>query len=96
MSKFSALALIVLLGAAAAPAQRADTLDMRGTDDVGRFEGAGKPTRGMSQARVEQNYGEPSSRRSAVGDPPISRWEYADFVVFFEYDKVIHAVSKRR
>lgn len=96
MSKFSALALIVLLGAAAAEAQRADTLDMRGTDDAARFEGAGKPTRGMSQARVEQNFGEPASRRTAVGDPPISRWEYPDFVVFFEYDKVIHAVSKRR
>jgi hypothetical protein len=96
MSKFSALALIVLLGAAAAEAQRADTLDMRGTDDAARFEGSNKPTRGMSQARVEQNYGQPASRRGAVGDPPISRWEYPNFVVFFEYDKVIHAVSKRR
>lgn len=96
MSKFSALALIVLLAGAAAEAQRADTLDMRGTENAARFEGSGKPTRGMTQARVEQSYGEPSSRRSAVGDPPISRWEYPDFVVFFEYDKVIHAVSKRR
>jgi hypothetical protein len=96
MSKFSALALIVLLAGAVAQAQRADTLDMRGTEDAARFEGAGKPTRGMSQARVEQSYGEPSSRRNAVGDPPISRWEYPDFVVFFEYDKVIHAVNKRR
>lgn len=96
MSKFSALALIALLGAAVAEAQRADTLDMRGTENAARFESAGKPTRGMTQARVEQSYGQPSSRGSAVGDPPISRWEYPDFVVFFEYDKVIHAVSKRR
>lgn len=38
----------------------------------------------------------PESRRSPVGDPPIStRWDYGEFVVFFEYDKVIHSVTKR-
>jgi len=93
MSKFSALALIVLLVGAAAEAQRADTLDMRGTDNAGRFEGAGKPTRGMTQARVEQNFGEPSSRRGAVGEPPISRWEYPGFTVYFEHQFVIHTVA---
>ena len=35
------------------------------------------------------------SIEAAVGEPPISRWVYADFVVFFEYDRVIHAVIKR-
>ena len=96
MSKFSACALIMLLGGLTLPAAQADTLDMRGTDNAARFEQAGKPSRGMTQARVEQNFGVPAARRGAVGDPPISRWEYSDFVVFFEYDKVIHAVSKRR
>ena len=48
----------------------------------------------MTQARVEANFGAPQSAREAVGDPPITRWEYANFVVFFEFDKVIHAVSK--
>lgn len=94
--KFSPLALLVLFAAVSADAQRADTLDMRGTDNAARFESAGKPSRGMTQARVEQSFGEPSRRVGAVGDPPISRWEYPDFVVFFEYDKVIHSVSKRR
>jgi hypothetical protein len=45
-------------------------------------------------ARVETKFGAPMSRRSAVGDPPISSWEYADFTVFFEYDRVLHAVNK--
>ena len=94
--KLGALALMVLLAAATADAQRADTLDMRGTDNAARFENADKPGRGMTQARVEQSYGEPARRVGAVGDPPISRWDYPDFVVFFEYDKVIHSVSKRR
>lgn len=50
------------------------------------------PTRGMSMATVEKLYGEPLEKRDPVGDPPITRWVYADFVVFFEYDKVIHSV----
>jgi hypothetical protein len=49
----------------------------------------------MTQARVESKYGSPVAVKAAVGEPPITRWEYADFVVFFEYDKVIHAVLKR-
>ena len=57
--------------------------------------GKRKPVRGMTQARVEESFGAPSSRMEPVGDPPITRWEYASFVVFFEYDRVIHAVSKR-
>ena len=55
----------------------------------------GRPTRGMTQARVEAKYGAPQSKRGAVGDPPISRWEYPDMIVYFEYDKVVHAVKKR-
>jgi hypothetical protein len=49
----------------------------------------------MTQARVEAKYGAPQSRKPAVGDPPISRWDYPKFVVYFEYDRVIHAVIKR-
>ena len=94
MSRFSVIALVALVGGFVGSAG-ADTLDMRGTDSASRFEEAGKPTRGMSQARVEANFGTPQSRVSPVGDPPISRWEYSSFVVFFEYDKVIHSVTKR-
>jgi len=73
----------------------AQTLDMSGTSQSGTFDQPGKPTRGMTQARVEESFGAPQSTSAAVGEPPISRWEYAGFVVFFEYDRVIHAVSKR-
>ena len=55
----------------------------------------GRPSRGMTQQRVQAKYGQPQSTRAPVGDPPISRWEYADFIVYFEHDKVIHAVTKR-
>ena len=50
----------------------------------------------MTTERVQSEFGEPQSREAAVGEPPISRWHYAGFVVYFEYDRVIHAVSKNR
>lgn len=93
MSKLCAIVFVALVGYAGSA--HADTLDMQGTDQAARFESGNKPSRGMTQARVEANYGTPTARRGAVGDPPISRWDYDNFVVYFEYDKVIHAVTKR-
>ena len=94
MSKLKALTFAALASAGIAFAQ-GDTLEMGGTGDRARFEQPGKPSRGMSQERVRAEFGSPQSTQPAVGDPPISRWHYPNFVVFFEYDKVIHAVSKR-
>ena len=94
MSRFLPLMLMACLSAGLAHAQ-GDTLDMRGTDNAARFEQAGKPSRGMTQERVEAVYGQPETREAAVGEPPISRWHYDGFVVYFEYDRVIHAVAKR-
>ena len=84
----------VLAGSLFAGSLFAETLQMEGTDRSA-FEGSGRPTRGMTQDRVEATYGTPQSRQAAVGDPPISRWEYPKYVVYFEYDRGIHAVLKR-
>lgn len=54
------------------------------------------PRTGITKAAVEEQFGSPISKSDAVGEPPISNWEYADFVVYFEYDHVIHAVAKHR
>jgi hypothetical protein len=91
MAKLRTISLIALLFAAWSTAG-ADTLRMDGAVAPGDD---GRPTRGMTQASVESKYGAPAAVKAPVGDPPISRWEYADFVVYFEYDKVIHAVRKR-
>ncbi|MGI9264727.1 MAG: hypothetical protein ACR2QU_07350, partial [Gammaproteobacteria bacterium] len=48
-----------------------------------------RPPRGATMASVENKFGKPAMRNNAVGDPPITRWEYGDFLVFFEYDRVI-------
>jgi hypothetical protein len=50
------------------------------------------PTRGMTMNEVMTKFGAPVSKVPAVGSPPISRWEYAGFVVYFERDHVIHSV----
>jgi hypothetical protein len=41
---------------------------------------------------VEKQFGAPASRHPTVGEPPITRWDYNGFAVFFERDRVIHAV----
>lgn len=51
-----------------------------------------RPARGMSMSAVERRFGPPANRHATVGQPPITRWDYAGFAVFFEHDKVIHAV----
>lgn len=86
------LALIAMGGFMFAATQ-ADTLDMSGGNTANLDDG--RPQSGMSQAGVEAKYGAPAAKIAAVGDPPISRWEYQDFIVYFEYDKVIHTVLRR-
>ncbi|MEM7082746.1 MAG: phosphodiesterase [Pseudomonadota bacterium] len=53
-----------------------------------------QPARGMTMAQVESRFGIPDVRRAPVGNPPITRWEYPSFVVYFEYRHVIHSVNK--
>ena len=53
------------------------------------------PRRGSSQASVTARYGEPRQRLAAVGQPPITRWVYDAFTVYFEGDHVIHAVINK-
>lgn len=55
-------------------------------------QGVLRPTQGMSMARVEQQFGQPEQKSDAIGQPPITRWTYKDFVVFFEHNLVIHSV----
>ncbi|MFO7993844.1 MAG: hypothetical protein R6U69_06760 [Marinobacter sp.] len=52
------------------------------------------PRTGMSESSVRNGWGSPMETRGPVGDPPIAQWHYEDFVVYFEDDRVIHAVLK--
>ena len=50
------------------------------------------PRNGQDKITVENNYGSPLEKVSSVGEPPISRWIYSEFTVYFEHDLVLHAV----
>jgi hypothetical protein len=50
------------------------------------------PARGMTMDQVATKFGAPVTKVPAIGRPPISRWEYPGFVVYFEADHVIHSV----
>jgi hypothetical protein len=51
-----------------------------------------RPGPGMTMQKVEEKFGAPAERHPAVGTPAITRWDYQNFSVFFENDRVIHAV----
>jgi hypothetical protein len=50
------------------------------------------PARGATMESVRAKFGTPSQEIPAVGKPPISRWEYPGYVVYFENDRVLHTV----
>ncbi len=50
------------------------------------------PSRGMTMDQVASKFGAPVTKVPPVGKPPISRWEYPGFVVYFDQNFVIHSV----
>jgi len=61
-------------------------------DEVRQSERMQLPVNGESKADVSTRYGAPAKKNSAVGDPPISSWDYAEYSVYFEYDLVLFTV----
>jgi len=53
-----------------------------------------RPRTGTTKTSVEQKFGAPIEVRAAVGSPPISSWVYAEFIVYFEHEHVVHTVLK--
>ena len=52
-----------------------------------------QPARGALMKTVEKQFGAPAEKHPTVGKPPITRWDYAGFSVFFEGDRVIDTVA---
>lgn len=50
------------------------------------------PLNGQTMGEVEGQYGSPASKHAPVGDPPITRWTYDRWSVYFEYDRVLYTV----
>ena len=84
--------LLVLTANFTLTSVRADviTLQQNAARDVPR------PTRGMTMNQVENRFGAPREKYPAVGRPPITRWDYDNFSVFFEHQYVLHAVVQHK
>jgi hypothetical protein len=96
MRKLTAVAIgAAFLSLACAPSLFAQPAEPA-TESVPAPAAKAPPSRGTTMAQVEQRFGAPVERHAAVGQPPITRWVYADFIVYFEYDHVVHAVVTRR
>lgn len=98
----------LLLGIAAATASAQDTTTTRVVegdvlliDRVERTRGQTTlPRRGLLMSQVETQYGAPTQKMPAVGGgsplrPPITRWIYPEFTVYFENNHVVNAVVNR-
>ena len=82
---------VIALALAAAVPTFAETLAIDGQVAI-KPSGVETPQRGSTMTSVEQKFGAPSNKSSPVGNPPITKWFYPNFVVVFEHDKVLHAV----
>src|SRR5262245_8507924 len=71
MRMIAALVALGLSGAAAA-----ETLSVGGDQVAIRDTAVERPARGMSMSAVESRFGPPATRHNAVGQPPITRWDY--------------------
>jgi hypothetical protein len=97
ISKFSISLSIALLAAASAGAPVAARAESLLVNRVQQEQSMDLPSRGMSMAEVEKKYGAPQKKLSPRGGdsakhPVINRWDYANFIVYFENSHVIHAV----
>ena len=89
LSHFTAAGLL-LLGLSANLS--AESIDMPASSDSTKEYSIKVPGRGMSMTTVLKQFGEPNERIPAVGEPPITRWVYDNFIVYFESEYVIESV----
>jgi len=82
----------LLCGFAASGAAMAETLVVNDQLTVPASQ-VQTPKRGSTMTEVEKHFGAPVEKHATVGQPPITRWDYNGFAVFFEHDRVIHAVA---
>jgi hypothetical protein len=86
----------LLCGCAVAGSALADTVVVNDQVQVRQTQ-IEQPKRGLTMDEVEKHFGAPVTRHPAAGGdsphhPPITRWDYSGFSVFFEHDRVIDSV----
>lgn len=90
---FRFIPILVLLGVLSMPAS-SEILLLQAIEQQpsNSPQGLQRPRRGEHMASVESRFGQPVAVNGPVGEPPISRWDYPEYSVFFEYDTVIDCV----
>ncbi|MEJ2612399.1 MAG: hypothetical protein P8179_20635 [Candidatus Thiodiazotropha sp.] len=91
--RFSTTSIILLL-CLSTQAVMADVLLMDSVKSapINSEEGMLRPTRNMTMEQVSQRFGQPQTSYPSVGEPPITRWDYGDYSVYFEYNHVLTSV----
>lgn len=87
----SAKLLALLIGCAIAGGAVAETVVVDGQVQL-EHTSVARPGRGTTMHEVEAKFGAPAKRYAAVGKPPITRWDYPGFSVYFEFNRVVHSV----
>lgn len=96
MPKGQLLSALVLGAVLAAPLHAEVLLiDAISEEPVNAPEGMPRPSGGMTMQQVRAKFGEPAKEHPGVGDPLITRWDYPDYSVFFEHDRVLNTVVHR-
>lgn len=94
MARLLSTILLAATLALFAGAAVADTLVMDSNKQAEQ-EGVKVPQRGLTMKQVKARFGKPEQIKGPVGDPPITRWVYPKYVVYFERQYVIHSVYRR-
>ena len=70
-------------------------------DSISSLSAVQTPRTGTTMTAVRQQYGAPMAEQPTVSasggpqQPPINQWDYSNFSVVFERDRVIHSVARR-
>ncbi|EWC41558.1 phosphodiesterase [Pseudomonas stutzeri] len=83
------LASVLLLMTFSSPLFAEDILTPVGRQGLAEM---AMPAPGDSRSRVLDRFGLADEERPAVGQPPITRWDYREFSVYFESGRVIDSV----
>ncbi len=83
--------ILGLLAAALAGYAGAETIAVGNSVEV-KTPTIATPKRGMTMDEVAKRFGAPAEKLPAVGKPPITRWKYPGFTVYFESKYVIDSV----
>lgn len=90
--------LLLMLALPTAQADRSERSERLTTGDLLLIEKVRErlsrdlPDNGLRMTAVEARFGAPVERRGPIGEPPITRWIYQDYSVYFEHDLVIESV----